>query len=181
MTHTRLLLGSALVSLSVLALPTAALAYLSPEQVFQGITPPPTERETAKVVKDRQQQAAEARDAAHEALPSTEDAPVTTTTKPAAPAEPIENAPSLLDDEGKWERRQERLDNGNGGTTIIIQNGGEQVVRDRITGEVLHSGAPRTARTGPGDFIAAFVLFLAATGTFFWARRRERALQLILR
>lgn len=172
----RILFGSLVTALSVSLTPAIAVAYLSPEQVFQGITPPPTQREADDIAKNRQAEINRDRAAAQDALPSTEDVPAEEepALQPAAPTDPqMEEVPSLLEDEGRWDRRQERLnDGGNGGTTIIIQNGGE-VIRDRKTGEILHSGAPRITGTGPAEWLAAIALFVAATGTFVFARWRE--------
>lgn len=160
---------------SLLGISTPALAYLSPSEVFTGIDVPPNNRSAEDQVEAQQKASAAARNEAHSQLPSTEDEPAVQQPiiVPAQNAAPDEEHQSLLTGEGQYERRMDRMNTGfPQGTTIIIQNG-EAVVRDRQTGAVLHSGAPRVTATGPAEFLALSVLFLAATGTFLWVRSKE--------
>ncbi len=172
LTLLRLTLGATLLMSA-----TPAAAYLSPDEVFRGIDTPPNNRSAEQQVQAQQKASAQARQEAQSQLPSTEDEPAPPASQPViVPAEQAvegDERGSYLTGEGQYERRQDRLQSDfPQGTTIIIQNG-EAVVRDRQTGTVLHSGAPRVTATGPAEFLAIGTLLFAATATFLWVRARE--------
>lgn len=163
MIKTSLRLGLAVILL--LQIPSA-FAYLSPDQVFGGAgltlsQPPPTAREAADVVAQQQQGAAEQRAAVQSSLPSTED-------EAQDDFVPVTEGLGLFTNEGAYERRQERMDASDNGTTIIIGD------------SVLHSGAPRVSATGPATTIAGLTILAAIAGTFGYLRYRSRRLSSIL-
>lgn len=163
-----------------------AYAYLSPEQVFEGIDYLPTKRDAQQVVEDDAARRAAIREEEQQELierynppavqPSSESA------HEAAPDQPViveadgTVRPSALTDEGRYQIREDRLSGSDqNGTVIIIQNG-EAVIRDRQTGTVLHSGAPLVSRTGPSEVMALVALFVAASGTFWLVSKKQKAI-----
>ncbi len=167
-------LFAALVVIAVAATlaPASGFAYLAPEQVFGGQSltlVPPTQREGAAVVAERQARAAEARAAEQSKLKPVDAAPVSVDTfVPNNSPQPL----GLLDQNATYERRQERIQNErSSGPTIII--GGDATVTDG-NGFVLHTGAPRVTSTGPESFLAFGLMLLAAVSTVAYSGFRSR-------
>lgn len=168
-------------------LPTSALAYLSPQEVFNPgqattdqsqtmvetarfdnfVQAPPTLREGEEVVKTQQERAAANRAAAQSELQSIDAEPVDTYIAADAPKKE-----SLLDNDVNYQVRQQRIaEQKASGPTIVIAGEG---VRVDSNGKVLHSGAPRITRTGPETVLAFSVMILAAMSTFAFTFARSR-------
>ncbi|HRH93840.1 MAG TPA: hypothetical protein PKV72_04905 [Candidatus Peribacteria bacterium] len=178
MKHTKLATG--LLVLATLCQATPAFAYLSPDQVFGGagltLAPaPPTAREGADVVAAQQARSAGLRSAAQAQLPSTNDEPADTYVAPKT-----NTTRNLLDPNVQYDIRQERIANRNATTpTIIITGNGNGTITDS-NGNVLHSGAPHVAQTGPEHVLFA-VLVLALLGMAWYVRRQSRLASALLR
>ncbi len=171
---------SALLS-TVLLMPVSALAYLSPDQVFN--TPggsethgaasdespsavqseQVTKRSAPDVVEQQQLSAAEARAQAQQSLQPIDAEPVDTY---EAPLQSI----GLFDQNAQYERRQERKQDA-GGPTIVIAGNGDVIDGN---GNVLHSGAPLVTSTGPETILAALAIVLAMICTFAYVHVRSR-------
>jgi hypothetical protein len=158
-----------------LILPTAAFAYLSPEQVFGGSSitlnspPPPTLREGESVVQAQQQVSAERR-----ALEQSSMQPVNAEPQDVYVAPTVSK--NLLNDETQYDiRMQRKATEVTNAPTIII--GGQGTVVDS-NGNVLHSGAPLVTSTGPETAFAAAAMVLAAISTLAFAILKSRRLML---
>ncbi len=171
-----------LTGLALVLVPSSALAYLSPEQVFGGAdgvnsaTPPPLPREGEAVVQQQQAKAAAVRTEAQQQLTSTDAEPVDTYVPPDPPKQP-----SLLDPAVNYEVRMQRIDAAHaaaGNAPTIIISGDKTVIDSN--GNVLHSGAPLVTTTGPETTLAFLAMILAGICTFAYAHVRSRALPTIL-
>ncbi len=175
------------IALSIAPVPFA-FAYLSPGEVFD-IGLPPNKREA----KDEATAAAkknlrDKKEAQGNLVPTINENPVSSSS--ASSVSPLIDTPhaaagqssstssvrlDLLTDEGRFQRREDRtLDQQPQFPVIYIQDG-KTTIKD-AQGRVLHSGAPRTASTGPADSLAILALFVAGTLTFVWAQKRQRGL-----
>lgn len=174
---------SAVASTALIAIPSAALAYVSPEDVFgttgtpssttsatDNLQAPPTLREASSRVAAQQ-----AASMVNRAIAQSDLRPVDAVASSAAssvasgPKEPV---PSRLDPNVNYEIRQERIAEqaAKQPTVIIASNGSVLDAR----GNVLHSGAPIITRTGPETAFAAGALILAALGTLATSALRRR-------
>lgn len=165
----------AVASCAIALAPVSAFAYLSPEQVFGDTNTatyaPPTQREGEDVIEQQQREAAERRAAEQQALQPDYAEPVDTYVPDNAP-EPK----GLFDQEAQYERRQDRIEESHGAAPTIIIGGDGTVVDSN--GNVLHSGAPRVASTGPESVLAIAAMILAGACTYGYMSYRSRALML---
>ena len=186
-TSRTLRIGMSLAATATLAaLPSAALAYVSPGDVFgdsdaptSAETPvvdlsvPPTAREASSRVATQQSNTAVRRATAQaEEQKKNAPAPAVLVTETETKAEP---APSRLDPNVNYTIRQQRIAEQNATRPIVvIANNG------RVTdaqGTVLHSGAPLITSTGPETALAVGALILAGIGTFASTALRRTVVQ----
>jgi hypothetical protein len=175
---------AAVIALTVIPVPFA-FAYLSPGEVFD-IGLPPNKRGALQEVTQQKKEVLRDRYDAQDALtPTIDENHVVSSSASSVPSDATHGAATqsssvssrldLLTDEGQFQRRLEREQSNQSPYPVIYIQNGQTTVKD-AQGRVLHSGAPRTASTGPADVMAAIVLFVAGTATFLWAQRRQRGI-----
>lgn len=184
MKNTLASVGLSLAAAGSLLVPLQALAYLSPDAVFNTSStaggdatfdrtdpssPPPTLRDADAIAAGRaaagQQRLADQERANQEANAFADSY--------VAPDD--DESLGLLDDEAKYKLRMERLAASKGNSPTIIIGGG--MVMDS-NGNILHSGAPIITSTGPESVLAAAVLVLASISTLAYAGLRHRRMTL---